>query len=236
MPGPIFNYNSDANFHESYGRRPVTGGNLIGNNNQPLRSNIVDQLSNPDQFSSEAIDNTVQHPTELQIKESKSASQGRGNPNSYNTKPNYSISKPSKSYLTSNKLSTSFKKKHQMVSKSLGPTRSGGARRAEMLTNGYKSLRAQGLLRATRVPDDVADNLNDRSFDEQEGATQSQTNILTNQEGKPKVELIEENRDLQNSHRSNKKPLIPQGLGLKEKNYRPLKTDDKTLSSAKEAN
>ena len=120
-----------------------------------------------------------------------------------------------------------------MASRSLGPnTRSagaGGAGRAEMLTNGYKSLRAQGLLRATRVPDDVAENLNDRSFDEGEGATQSQTNILTNQEGKSKVELIEENRDLQNSQRSqrsNKNPLVPQGLALKEKNYRPLKTDE----------
>ena len=97
------------------------------------------------------------HPSELQLKASKSVNQNTVSSNGYGTKPGAHFSRPSKSYITSNKASSSFKK--SKMTKSLGPTNrnTGGAGRAEKLTNGYKSLRAQGLLLATRVPDDVAD-------------------------------------------------------------------------------
>ena len=65
--------------------------------------------------------------------------------------------------------------------------------RAEMLTNGYKSLRTQGLLRATKIPDDIPQNVNDVSVDEGEANQQSQTNILTNQDPtKNQVEIIDD--------------------------------------------
>ena len=89
------------------------------------------------------------------------------------------------------------------------------------------------MLRATRIPDDVAaEQLGDVSFDEREKGTQSQTNILTNEDGVSKVVLVEDAREYQNSNRSNKNPLVPQGLALKEKNIKPLKDDRKMISYA----
>lgn len=187
IPG-ILNYNSDANIHnDQIGKRPVTGGKLISNANQPLKSSLVDQSENPDrEFSSGVIDNRnmQQLPPDLQLKASKSVvSSG------YGPKVDNRVPRPSKSYLASNKLSTSFKKS-KMASVSVGPVKRSGAARAEMLTNGYKSLRAQGMLRATRIPDDAGKQLYVQSDDE-EPINQSQTNILTNNDGTTKVELIE---------------------------------------------
>ena len=211
IPG-ILNYNSDANLtNDQIGKRPVTGGKLISNTNQPLKSNLVDQSDNPDrEFSSGVIDtrNVQQLPPDLQLKASKSVvSSG------YGPKVDNHVPRPSKSYLTSNKLSTSFKKS-KMASVSVGPVKRPGAGRAELLTNGYKSLRAQGMLRATRIPDDAGKQLYVQSDDE-EPRNQSQTNILTNNDGSTKVELIEQDtRDKLDSNRSNRNPLVPQGLSL----------------------
>jgi len=107
IPG-ILNYNSDANIHnDSYGKRPVTGGQLNSNHNQ-LKSHLVDQSDHPDrEFSSGVIDNRnmQQLPPDLQLKASKSVvSSG------YGPKIDNRVPRPSKSYLASNKLSTSFKK------------------------------------------------------------------------------------------------------------------------------
>ena len=66
---------------------------------------------------------------------------------SQNRQPIARMSKPAGS------LSKSFNKKK--VTKSIGPKPRAGVGRAEMLTNGYKSLRTQGLLRATKIPDDI---------------------------------------------------------------------------------
>merc|ERR1712060_931931 len=93
-------------------------------------------------FSSGAIDG--QQPADLAVKQQSKSVVSSG----YGMRDNNRVARPSKSYLASNKLSTSFKK--SKMATSVGPTkRTTGAGRAEMLTNGYKSLRAQGMLRAT---------------------------------------------------------------------------------------
>ena len=68
-------------------------------------------------------------------------------------------------------MNKSFNKKK--VTKSIGPNQRPGLGRAEMLTNGYKSLRNQGLLRATKIPDGIERNIHDESIDEAEANQQS---------------------------------------------------------------
>ena len=83
---------------------------------------------------------------DLVLKQYRSAKNDRAM-HSQNRQPIARQSKPSQS------LSKSLNKKK--VNKSIGPNQRAGLGRAEMLTNGYKSLRTQGLLRATKIPDDI---------------------------------------------------------------------------------
>ena len=146
----MFNYSSDNNLHE---RRPGTSGNILQQNKRLQM--VMSEESNPEPavYSLKQVQEDRQN---------TAAGNSRKPPSHYMAGNNRSIGNHSKSFNNGKRYSNQMTQPMADYSVSSGHSKptakrllsNAGARRCvrgELLTNGYKSLRAQGMLQAAHI-------------------------------------------------------------------------------------